>query len=152
MFNQLLPRQADNGFQGCKPALWIFVLILLILTAMSVNSIFNGHSVAINADGLPLDTYTPEGAQAVVSFYAIWGGTQLIIVMLGIITMIRYRALVPLMFLMLLLEQLILRVIHYYLPVAKPEGTPASWFIVLLLSLMTLGLLLSLWRSRCTVR
>ena len=148
MFYQLLPRQADNSYQGRKLALWIFALVLLMLAAMSANSIFNGHFVAINVDGLPLDTFTPAGAQAVVSFYAIWGGTQLIIVMFGIITMILYRTLVPLMFLVLLLEQLFLRGIHYFLPIAKPKGVPASWFIVLLLSLMALGLILSLWRRR----
>jgi len=148
MFNQLLPRQADNSFQGRRPALWIFALVLLVLAAMSTNSIFNGHYVAKDIDGLPLDTYTLTGAQAVVSLYAIWGVTQLIIVLIGIITIIRYRALVPLMFLVLIFQQLLMRVIHYYLPVAKSEGVSISWFIVLLMSLMVLGFILSIWRHR----
>lgn len=148
MFNRLVPRKADNIYQGRKPALWIFVLVLLVLAAMSVNSIFNGHSVAKDIDGLPLDTYTPAGAQAVVSLFAIWGGTQLIIVILGIITVLRYRALVPLMFLMLLFQRLLIRVIHYYLPIAKSEGVSISWFVVLLMSLMSLGFILSIWRRR----
>jgi len=146
MLNQLLPRKADNNFQGHKIALWIFSIVLLMLTAMSMNSIFNGHFVAINADGLPLDTYTPAGAQAVVSFYATWGVTQLVIVTLGVIALVRYRTLVPLMSLLLLSEELLLKAIHYYLPVAKPNGVPASLFVVALLSLMALGLVLSLWR------
>ena len=148
MFNQLVPRQADNSYEGRKLALWIFALVLLVLAAMSVNSIFNGHYVAKDIDGLPLDTYTLAGVQAVVSLFAIWGGAQLIIVMLGIITMLRYRALVPLMFLALLFQRLLMRVIHYYLPIAKPEGVSISWFIVLLMSLMALGFILSIWRRR----
>lgn len=64
MFNRLLPRQADNDFQGYTLALWLFGAILLVLAAMSVNSVFNGHYVAVNADGLPLDTYTPAGGHA----------------------------------------------------------------------------------------
>lgn len=147
MFNLLLPRQADNSFQGRKLALGIFAFVLLILTAMSANSIFNGRFVAIQADGVPLDTYTPAGAQAILSCIATWGVTQLMIVLLGIITLIRYRALVPLMFSVLLLGQLLMRVTQYCLAVAKPEGVPASWFIILLLSLMALGLILSLWRA-----
>ena len=148
MFNRLLPRQADNDFQGYTLALWLFGAILLVLAAMSVNSVFNGHYVAVNADGLPLDTYTPAGAQAVVSFYATWGLTQLVIVAFGVIALLRYRALVPLMFLLLLFEQLLLRTVHFFLPVAKPHGVPASWFIICLLSLMALGLVLSLWQRR----
>ena len=148
MSNRLVPRQADNSFQGRKPALWIFALLLLLLAAMSVNSIFNGRFVAKDIDGLPLDTYTPAGAQAVVSLFAIWGGTQLIIVMLGIIVLLRYRALVPLMFLVLLFQRLLLQVIHHYLPNAKSEGVSISWFVILLISLTALGFILSLWRRR----
>ena len=148
MFNQLLPRQADNSFQGRKLALWIFALVLLVLAAMSVNSIFNGQYVAKDIDRLPLDTYSTAGAKAVVSFFAIWGGTELIIVLIGFIMLLRYRALVPLMFLVLLLEQLLRRLINISLPLAKPEGVSISWFIVLLMSLMALGLVLSLWRRR----
>lgn len=148
MRNQLLPRQADNKFQGYRLALWIFAIILLMFAAMSANSIFNGHYVAVYADGLPLDSYSSAGAQAVVSFYAIWGITQLIVVTIGVIILLRYRTLVPLMFLLLLLEQILLRVIHHYLPIAKPNGAPASWFIVVLLSLVVLGLVLSLRRNR----
>jgi hypothetical protein len=148
MFVQLLPRQADNSFKGRKPALWILGLVLLILAAMSVNSIFNGHFVAKDVDGVPLDTYTPAGAHAVVTFYAIWGITQLIVVILGAITLIRYRALVPLMFSALMLELLLLRAVNYFLPIAKPRGASVPWFMILLLSLMALGLILSLWRRR----
>ncbi|MCG7853751.1 MAG: hypothetical protein MIO92_14625 [Methanosarcinaceae archaeon] len=148
MFNQLVPRQADNSFQGRKPALWILAFVLLLLAAMSVNSIFNGRYVAKDIDGLPLDTYTPAGAQAVVSLFAIWGGTQLIIVMLGIIVLLRYRALVPLMFLVLLFQRLLMQVIHHYLPNAKSEGVSISWFVILLISLTALGFILSIWRRR----
>jgi hypothetical protein len=146
MRNQILPRQADNAFQGQKVALWIFTIVLLILGAMSINSIFIGRFVATNADGLPLDTYTPAGAQAVVSSYAIWGLTQLIIVTIGFVVLVRYRTLTSLMFLLLLLEQVLLRVIHHYSPVAKATAAPGSYFITGLITAMAVGLVLSLWR------
>ena len=66
MLNRLLPRQVDNTYRGYKLALWLFALVVLVKVAMSVNSIFNGHTVASSADGIPLDTFTPAGAQAVV--------------------------------------------------------------------------------------
>lgn len=146
MFNRLLPGTANNDYQGYKIALWIFGVLLLLIAAMSLNSIFNGHYVAVNADGLPLDSYTAGGAQAVVSFYATWGLTQLMLVIVGVVALFRYRALVPLVFLLLLLEQFLLRMVHYFRPVAKPHGAPASIFIIVLFSLLIVGLVLSLWK------
>ena len=151
MLNNFLPRAADNHYQGYKVALWIFGAILLLFAAMSLNSIFNGHYVAVSADGLPLGSYTAGGAQAVVSFYAIWGITQLLLVIVGIIILVRYRTLVPLFFLLLLLEQFLLRMVSYFQPIAKPHGTPASTFIIVLFSLLIVGLALSLWKRRATV-
>ena len=46
MFNRLLPRHIDNTYHGYKLALWLFALLMLMKVAMSLNSIFNGHSVA----------------------------------------------------------------------------------------------------------
>jgi hypothetical protein len=38
-----------------------------------------GYSAAKSADGIPLDTFTPAGAQAVVSLFAVWGLAQVVI-------------------------------------------------------------------------
>lgn len=147
MLNPLLPRQADNNYQGYKLALWIFAVVLLMFAAMSVNSIFNGYYVATSADGLPLGSYSPAGAQAVVSFYAVWGVTQLAVVALGVIALVRYRTLVPLMLLLLLLERLFLKVVDHYVPIAGVQDQHAvSIFIAVLYLLMAGGLFLSLWR------
>jgi hypothetical protein len=113
---------------------------------MSTNSIFNGYYVASQVDGVPLASYTAAGAQAVVSMYATWGVAQLIIVMFGIITLLRYRALVSLTFLLLLLEQILWRVVHHALPIAKPGPSSGSWFIYALFVVTFLGFVLSLWK------
>ena len=85
----LLPRRADNDYRGYKAALWIFGLILLLRVVMSVNSIFNGYLVASSADGIPLDSYTPAGARAVVSLFATLGLSQLALCVVGILVLIR---------------------------------------------------------------
>lgn len=146
MLSALLPRQADNLLRGHKSGLWILAVVLLLLAAMSANSIFNGHYVATKADGLPLDTYTPGGAQVILLFYAIWGVSQLTVVAFGIVALVRYRALVPLVFLLLLVEQIVWRVVHYALSIAKQGASDGSWFIYGLLVLTFIGFVLSLWQ------
>jgi hypothetical protein len=146
MFGQFLPRQIDNTYRGQTPALWLFAILLLMKTAMSLNSIFNGYSVATTADGIPVDAFTPAGAQAVVSLFAIWGLGHLVISLIGVGVLIRYRSLVPFMFALLLLEHLSRRLIHHFLPIVKTGTPPAVYVNAGFLALMITGLALSLWR------
>jgi hypothetical protein len=147
MFKRLLPRHIDNTYHGHKLALWLFALIVLMKSAVSINSIFNGYSVAVSADGIPLDTFTPAGAQAVVSAFAAWGLAQLIICLLCLLVLARYRAMIPFMFALLLLEHLGRRLIFWVMPIVR-TGTPPGFYVNLVLAvLMAVGLALSL-RSR----
>jgi len=146
MFDQLLPRHIDNTYRGSKLALWMFGLVVLMRVGMSLVSIFNGYQTASTADAIPIDTFTPAGAQAVVSLFALLGLGQLMLCLLGILALVRYRAMVPLMFLLLLLEFLGRRLTLLFLPVVR-TGTPPGLFVnLVLLALMIAGLALSLRR------
>ena len=146
MFDQIFPLRADNTYRGYKLALWLFAVVVFMKAAIGLNSIFNGHKVAMSADGIPLDTFTPNGARAVVSLFALLGLSHLVICALCVLVLARYRSLVPLMFVVLLLEYLSRRLILHFLPIAK-VGTPPGSFINLgLLVLMAVGLALSFWR------
>ena len=144
MFNRLLPRHMDNTYHGYRLALWLFALLMLLKVAMSLNSIFNGHSVASSADGIPLDTFTPASAQAVVSMFAAWGLAQLTICLLCILVLARYRAMIPFMFALLLLEHLGRRLIFLAMPVVRIGAPPGSYVNLILIALLAVGLALSL--------
>ncbi len=146
MLNTLLPPQVDNDYRGYRLALAFFAVIVLAKILMSVNCIFNGYTVATSADGLPLATYAPACAQTVVSGFAAWGLMQLMLCAVCIAVLVRYRTLIPFMFLVLLLEHLIRQVIHHYLPVAKVGALPGHWVNAALVALTITGLGLSLWR------
>ena len=73
MFNRLLPQRIDNTYRGHKVALWLFALVVFLKTSIGLGTIFNGRNAAISADGIPLDTFTPAGADAFVSLFAAWG-------------------------------------------------------------------------------
>ena len=151
MLAPLLPRRADNDYRGFRLALWLFGLVVFMKLAIGLNSIFNGRSVASSADGIPLDTYTPAGARAVVSLFALLGLSHLVMVLLCVLVLVRYRTLVPLMFTLLLLEHLGRRLIFYFLPIARTGASPAFGINLVLLALMVAGLAHSL-RSRDELR
>jgi hypothetical protein len=67
--------------------------------------------------------------------------------LLGILVMVRYRALLPFMFVLLLLEHLGSRLILQVMPIARIGAPPGSAINLVLLAVMILGLALALWKQ-----
>ncbi len=147
MFSRLLPQRIDHSFGGHKLALWLFALVVFMKTSIGLGTIFNGRNAATTADGIPLDSFTPAGAQAFLSVFAIWGLAQATIGLLCILVLVRYRGLVPFMFLLLLLEHLGRKLILVVMPIARTGTPPGSLINLALVALMILGLVLSLRNS-----
>jgi hypothetical protein len=145
MLNRLFPKQVDNRFDGHRAALWLLGLFIALKLVMSINSILNTASVATGGDGLPLDRFDPAAARTVLMLFALTSLGQLTLAVIALTTLIRYRALVPLIYLVLLSEQLARRLIVQAHAVARTESTPVGWYVNFgLLALLTLGLMLSL--------
>jgi hypothetical protein len=146
VLSAILPPRIDNTFRGRAPALWLLVPVVIMKTGIALGTIFNGRTAAQSADGIPLDTFTNGGAETVLALFAAWGLAQLVIGAFGVLTLVRYRALVPFMFIVLLAEHLARRWIFLVHPIPR-TGTPPGALINLgLLALMVVGLVLSLWR------
>jgi hypothetical protein len=149
MFDKLLPQRIDNTYRGYKVALWLFGLIVGVRITQSVLVIFNGYSTAMGADGIPLDTYSPAASQTVVALFAQGALSRLIISLLCVLILVRYRSAIPFMFVLLLLNYLAGQLIFQFVPLAR-TGTPPGLVVNLIMfALMIIGLTLSL-RSRGT--
>jgi hypothetical protein len=146
MLNPILPRRADNTYPGHGLALVLFALLLLMKAGISLGTIFNGYKAATSADGIPLDSYTPAAARTVVSLFALWGLTNFVIFLIGLVVLVRYRGLVPFMFALLLFQQLGRYLVLQLLPIVRIGAPPGTVINLVLLALMIVGLALSLWR------
>lgn len=146
MLSRILPRTIDNRYTGSKAALWLLGAIAVVKLAMALNSIFNGRFVLSSADGVPLATYPADAAHTAVALLAIWAWGLFLFALLAVLTLVRYRSMTALMFVLLLAEHGGRRVILQFLPIIRTDNAPASWVNGALLSLMALGLVLSLWR------
>jgi len=145
LVNRIFPPHFDNDYRGHKLALWLFGVIVFMRLGMSLSTIFNGRKTAISADGIPLDTFTPAGAQTVVSIFALLGLAIFVICLLCILVLVRYRSMVPVMFALLLLQSLGGRLILRFLPFVRTGRLPGFYVNLVLLALMIIGLALSLW-------
>jgi hypothetical protein len=117
-------------------------------SVIGINTIINGRVVITSADGIPLDTYPPAAAQSLVAIWALLGLSHIILGVLGIIALIRYRSMIPFLFALFLLQQIGGRLILQYIPLVRIGAPPAFAVNLIQLSLLIAGLALSLWRRR----
>lgn len=146
LFAPLLPRSIDNTYRGHPVGLWLLVPVVVMKTGIALGTIFNGRVAAQSADGIPLDSFGAGGAQAVLALFAIWGLAQLVFGVLGVLALTRYRAMIPLLFVLLLVEHLARRWILLVKPIARTGTPPGMYINLVLLGLMIVGSALSLWR------
>jgi hypothetical protein len=144
MFAQLLPQRIDGTYRGSRLAPWFLAPIVAMKMLQSLLSILGGAYVARSADGIPLDAYTPAGAQTVVALFALQGFSRLTIYLLCILVLVRYRSALPFAFVLLVLEHLGRLLILQFVPIAR-TGAPIGPVVnFVLFTLMIAGLALSL--------
>ncbi|HEV2903565.1 MAG TPA: hypothetical protein VGW32_00880 [Pyrinomonadaceae bacterium] len=148
ILSRLFPARIDNGYQGSKIALWILGLMVAVRTMQSVMILVNGSSIAQSADGIPLDTYPAAAAQTIVALFALSAVNRLVISLICVVVLVRYRRAVPLMFLLLLVTYTAGQLVGRVFPIVRVGQPPAVVVNLTLLGLTILGLVLSLWKRR----
>jgi len=95
MLNRFLPPSLNDGYHGSRISLWMFGVVLFIEGGIGLRSAVQPRLVAMGADGLPLDRFDPAAVSAVVALFALVGLARLAIALMGVVALVRYRALVP---------------------------------------------------------
>jgi hypothetical protein len=144
VFRRLLPETIDNRFRGHRFALWLFFPIALVTLVRSCIHIFRFDGGAQSIATIPLDRFTSEGSAAVITIFALWGLSQLVIGLLYVLVLLRYRALISLMYLLLLVEYVGRIGIGAIKPIATLETPPGAVFNFWMILLSLICLILSL--------
>lgn len=148
MLRLLFPRTIDNTFHGQWAGFWLLAPVLFIKLGIALVSIAV-PSRANSADAIDLSSYSEAALRDAMATTALLGLLHLCIGLMGLLAMVRYRAMVPLIYLWLLAEFLGRRVVLALHPIDRVEG-PSSGSIVnmVLLALMVSGMALSVWPRR----
>lgn len=144
MLSRLFPTIVDNRFRGVVLALWLFVPLALMKLALGIAHIFRADGGAQSVSTIPLDAYPAGAAQNIVGLFARMGLEQLLLGLLFLVVLARYRALVPLMYLVAVLHFLGSRGIAAMKPLALAGASGAANLHLVIGAVALLGLVLSL--------
>ncbi|MFZ2029069.1 MAG: hypothetical protein WAU68_02075 [Vitreimonas sp.] len=157
MLKRLFPRQIDNFYQGHVLAIWLFLPVLALKTAMGfnvggLNPFVSSRFILNAADGVPVDTYPAEAAAHLVFTFAAWGLVLFVLTLFGWLVVARYRTMLPLLMLLFSLEQVGRMVLsrtllphHAAASAGIPISTLINWGFA---GLLLLALMLSLLNVR----
>jgi hypothetical protein len=143
MLDRIFPRQFDNNYRGQKVAVWVFALLTLMKTGISFVAIFKADGAAQSADGIPLDTYGSSAAQAVIGVVAFLGLASLLLCILSVIALIRYRTMIPLMYVLIVVEWVAHKGIGMMKPVIRAGSPPGHYVTWILFAVSVIGLIFS---------
>ena len=144
MLANLFPATITNNYRGAVLAKWVFVLVTLLTLGRSLAHIFLPDGGAQSIATIPLDSFTANGAATAVHLFALWGVSQLIIGLIYLIVLWRYQALIPLMYLLMVLEYALRLALTFAKPLETHGTAPGAIGNYVLIPLALLMLWLSL--------
>ena len=142
--NRILPASLDNHYRGHRLALWLFVPIALQRIALGLTHLLRTDGGAQSISTIPLDTYPPSAAQNVIGMFARLGLEQLLFGSICLLVLVRYRALIPFMYLLMVAHYLAARVVGQVKPLAVAGTSGARTPMLVIAVLCGAGLVLSL--------
>ena len=98
---KIMPATVDNHYSGHRAAWLVFCLVSVVSLARSLIHLLSPDGGAGTIAGIDL---SQGGADSIIFAFGLWGLSQLIYAFLQLLVAFRYRRLVPLMYLLLLLE------------------------------------------------
>ena len=144
MLKRIFPERLDNHYRGYKLALWFFILITFMKVAISLIHIFYADGGAQSISTIPLDTYTVGASQNVIAIFSRMGLDQLLLGLVFVVVLFRYRAMIPVMYVLIILGYIGLEGIASMKPLALAGMSGANLSHLVLTVLSISGLVLSL--------
>jgi hypothetical protein len=141
----MFPKQVNNEFQGYRIVVMIILLITFFTIARSCVHILLPDGGAGTIAGIDV---TVEGGQNIVSMFAFWGLSQLLMGIVYLIVFFWYKSLIPLMYLLILVEYSGRIALGLFKPLVVAHTPPGAIGDYILVPLAILMLILSLKRPK----
>ena len=123
---KLIPKTIENKIPSNKIVYYFCWLLIGFNLFRSLEHIFAEDGGAESIAGIPLSSYSSEAANNVVSIFAQWGFSQLVLACILLFVVLKIRELIPLMLLIIALENILRVGIGFYKPLILSADPPGA--------------------------
>ena len=123
---QVIPNSIENKIPNNKIVYYFTWLLVVFNFFRSLEHIFNEDGGAESIAGIPLSTYSSDAANNIVSIFAQWGFSQLVLSCILLFVIIKMRELIPLMLLIIALENILRGAVGLYKPLILGDAPPGA--------------------------
>lgn len=130
IINAIFPKQADNTYRGNKIAAYVLLAIALIGLGRSCIHLLAPDGGAGSIAGMDLSV---AGAGGIIFAFSLWGSAQLLTAFVQLVVFLRYKTLIPFMYVLLIFETLLRMLVGHLKPVIfshTPPGEIANFIIL----------------------
>lgn len=140
-WNRLLPTE-QHARRGLNWRDGLLVAVAGISTMRSLIHLLAPDGGAMSIAGINVDL---AGGGNVIAIFAQWGASQLVLALIYWVVIVRYRALVSLMWIIILVEQLLRALAGHLKPIVTDAPPPGEYWTYILMAVSLLVLAFSLW-------
>lgn len=123
---KLLPDNANNAYAGRQIVVVVFAFITLVTLVRSLIHLLSADGGAQSIASIPLDTFSAEAAGAVIFTFSVWGLSQLLMGVVYGVVLLKYRSLIPLMYVLIAVEYAARIAIGAFKPVVTESTAPGE--------------------------
>lgn len=132
MFDQLFPRRLDNTYRGYQTALWLLAIVVTVKVLQVVGVMLDGPGIIQGADGIPLDTFSPEASRTIVAAFVGMGISRLFISVVCAAALWRYRSALPVILGLLAMHDIARELVLHQVRLGTPIGPIVNAALVFL--------------------
>lgn len=126
LLGRIFPPAFDNVFPGYKIALYAFYALTALTLWRSQHHLFAADGGAQSIATIPLDSYPDTAAGTVIGIFSLWGLSQLIVGLIYLLASIRYKSLIPLLYLLFALEYVMRMWVGAHKPIETAGTAPGT--------------------------
>ena len=122
----MIPDIIENRIPNNKFVYYFTWLLVVFNFFRSLEHIFNEDGGAESIAGIPLESYSSEAANNIISIFAQWGFSQLVLACILLLVVLKMREFIPLMLLIIALENILRGAVGVYKPLILGDAPPGA--------------------------
>ena len=123
---KIIPDTIENRIPNNKFVYYFTWLLVAFNFFRSLEHIFNEDGGAESIAGIPLESYSSEAANNIISIFAQWGFSQLVLACILLLVVLKMREFIPLMLLIIALENILRGAVGLYKPLILGDTPPGA--------------------------